>query len=110
MCEKFGLRVVDLHRVQIGDIQIGDVPEGAWRLMSEREVRELRELDAALVMSPLVLGRFDAIDIARRLDSKSGLRQVAGHGGCSDTDGAARHGSGAGPGPHPARKRAAEGA
>lgn len=29
--------------------------------------RELRELDAALVMSPLVLGRFDAIDIARRL-------------------------------------------
>jgi 23S rRNA pseudouridine2604 synthase len=45
VCEKFGLRVVDLHRVQIGDVQIGDLPEGAWRLMSEREVRELRELE-----------------------------------------------------------------
>ncbi|CEG01284.1 Pseudouridine synthase, RsuA/RluB/C/D/E/F [Ostreococcus tauri] len=43
VCEKFGLRVVDLHRVQIGEIDIGDLPEGAWRILSEDEVASLRD-------------------------------------------------------------------
>ena len=45
VCEKFGLRVVDLFRVQIGDIDIADLPEGAWRILSDDEVRSLRELE-----------------------------------------------------------------
>jgi len=46
VCEKFGLRVVDLYRVQIGDIEIGDLPEGAWRILSEKEVQSLRSHEA----------------------------------------------------------------
>lgn len=45
VCEKFGLRVVDLFRVQIGSIEIDDLPEGAWRILSDAEVKSLRELE-----------------------------------------------------------------
>ena len=45
VCEKFGLRVVDLERVQIGDVEIGDLPEGAWRVLTPRETQSLRELE-----------------------------------------------------------------
>ena len=45
VCEKFGLRVVDLFRVRIGDIDIGDLPEGAWRILSDDEVRSIRALE-----------------------------------------------------------------
>ena len=46
VCEKFGLRVVDLERVQIGDIEIGDLPEGAWRVLTPRETQSLRALES----------------------------------------------------------------
>lgn len=39
MCEMVGLRVVDLKRVRIGPLSLGDLPEGRWRHLtpSERE-------------------------------------------------------------------------
>jgi 23S rRNA pseudouridine2604 synthase len=39
MCELVGLRVMDLLRVRIGPLQLGDLPEGRWRVLaaSERE-------------------------------------------------------------------------
>jgi 23S rRNA pseudouridine2604 synthase len=37
MCDLVGLRVVDLLRVRIGPIHLGDLPEGRWRGMSDDE-------------------------------------------------------------------------
>ncbi len=31
MCELVGLEVVDLHRIRIGPLLLGDLPEGRWR-------------------------------------------------------------------------------
>ena len=37
MCELVGLRVMDLLRVRIGPLALGDLPEGKWRLLSVAE-------------------------------------------------------------------------
>lgn len=37
MCELVGLRVMDLLRVRIGPLDLGDLPEGRWRLLSVAE-------------------------------------------------------------------------
>lgn len=36
------LRVVDLSRVRVGQVDLGDLPEGCWRIMSEAERAGLR--------------------------------------------------------------------
>src|SRR5699024_5642289 len=33
MCEQVGLKVVGLKRVRIGNIVLGDLPQGKWRYM-----------------------------------------------------------------------------
>jgi 23S rRNA pseudouridine2604 synthase len=37
MCELVGLHVVDLFRVRIGPLRLGDLPEGRWRVLSPEE-------------------------------------------------------------------------
>ncbi|MDJ0920156.1 MAG: pseudouridine synthase [Henriciella sp.] len=37
MCDLVGLKVVDLHRVRIGPLALGDLPEGQWRALSAKE-------------------------------------------------------------------------
>jgi 23S rRNA pseudouridine2604 synthase len=37
MCELVGLHVMDLVRVRIGSLRLGDLPEGKWRVLSEAE-------------------------------------------------------------------------
>lgn len=37
MCELVGLVVVDLHRVRIGPLELGDLPEGKWRALTSEE-------------------------------------------------------------------------
>lgn len=37
MCEAVGLEVVDLRRVRIGPVALGDLPEGKWRALCEAE-------------------------------------------------------------------------
>jgi 23S rRNA pseudouridine2604 synthase len=37
MCERVGLRVMDLLRVRIGPLELGDLPEGRWRVMTADE-------------------------------------------------------------------------
>lgn len=37
MCELVGLRVLDLNRLRIGPLQLGDLPEGRWRLLRAEE-------------------------------------------------------------------------
>ena len=37
MCELVGLLVVDLYRVRIGPLELGDLPEGKWRALTEEE-------------------------------------------------------------------------
>ncbi len=37
MCEMVGLRVVDLKRVRIGPLSLGDLPEGRWRHLTPDE-------------------------------------------------------------------------
>ena len=41
MCAALGYRVTKLHRVRVANIQIGDLPEGRWRYLTEQERREL---------------------------------------------------------------------
>ena len=37
MCELVGLEVTDLLRVRIGPLQLGDLPEGRWRVLTQAE-------------------------------------------------------------------------
>ena len=37
MCELLDLRVMDLLRVRIGPLDLGDLPEGRWRVLSAAE-------------------------------------------------------------------------
>ncbi|MBI1198132.1 MAG: pseudouridine synthase [Phenylobacterium sp.] len=37
MCEQVGLHVVDLQRVRIGPLRLGDLPEGRWRRLTPGE-------------------------------------------------------------------------
>ena len=37
MCELVELKVVDLFRVRVGPIDLGDMPEGRWRPLSDDE-------------------------------------------------------------------------
>ncbi len=41
MCELVDLRVVDLQRVRIGSLKLGDLPEGRWRPITAQERTEL---------------------------------------------------------------------
>lgn len=43
MCEAFGYRVVDLKRVRIMNIRLGDLKEGAYRKVTQEEWKELQE-------------------------------------------------------------------
>lgn len=43
MCETFQYRVMDLKRVRIMNIQLGDLKEGAYRKVTQEEWKELRE-------------------------------------------------------------------
>lgn len=42
MCSHVGHPVLRLHREQFGPLALGDLPEGVWRLLTEREVAQLR--------------------------------------------------------------------
>ena len=42
VCRRFGLTVVDLFRVAIGPLAIGDLPEGRWRVVRPDELDRLR--------------------------------------------------------------------
>ena len=37
MCELVGLEVVDLYRTRIGPLELGDLPEGRWRHLTDQE-------------------------------------------------------------------------
>lgn len=37
MCELVGLKVIGLKRVRIGQITLGNLPEGQWRYLHEHE-------------------------------------------------------------------------
>ena len=41
MCELVGLTVVDLYRVRIGPLRLGDLPERRWRVLSPEERQAL---------------------------------------------------------------------
>jgi 23S rRNA pseudouridine2605 synthase len=41
MCEKIGHPVITLKRISIGKIEIGDLPVGKWRYLTEKEVEQL---------------------------------------------------------------------
>jgi 23S rRNA pseudouridine2604 synthase len=45
MCELVGLHVMDLVRLRIGTLRLGDLPEGRWRVLSDAE-------RAAMVATP----------------------------------------------------------
>ncbi len=42
MCEKCSLSVMRLRRISVGEIQLGDLPLGKWRHLSDKEVNYLK--------------------------------------------------------------------
>jgi 16S rRNA U516 pseudouridylate synthase RsuA-like enzyme len=42
MWQAFGHRVIDLQRLRIDGLELGDLPEGSVRSLSEEEVARLR--------------------------------------------------------------------
>lgn len=42
MCAYFDFRVVTLKRIRIMNILLGDLPEGQWREVTGRELKELK--------------------------------------------------------------------
>ena len=44
MCEAFRYQVVDLKRVRIMNIRLGNLKEGSYRKVTDQEWRELEEL------------------------------------------------------------------
>ena len=46
MCEYFGYHVRTLKRIRIMNIELGDLPEGKWRYLTDDEMRELKKLAA----------------------------------------------------------------
>lgn len=44
MCDASGLKVLRLKRVAEGPIKLGQLPQGQWRHLTEKEVQELKKL------------------------------------------------------------------
>ena len=42
MCEKVGVEVIKLRRVAIGDIRLGGLESGKWRMLSRDQVKYLK--------------------------------------------------------------------
>lgn len=42
MCDKIGHPVISLKRIRIGEIYLGDLPEGKWRHLTEEEIERLK--------------------------------------------------------------------
>ena len=43
MCDKCGLTVMSLCRVRIGEIELGNLPSGEWRYLTEGELQYLKD-------------------------------------------------------------------
>ncbi len=43
MCEYFGYRVRRLKRIRVMNIELGDLPEGQWRPLTDEEIRQLKK-------------------------------------------------------------------
>jgi 23S rRNA pseudouridine2604 synthase len=48
MCDYFDYRVVDLKRVRVMNIELGDLCEGKYRPLTMDEVRKLKEKTAGM--------------------------------------------------------------
>lgn len=44
MCERFNHKVITLKRISLGNLQINDLPKGQWRLLTDEEIRYLKDL------------------------------------------------------------------
>ena len=42
MCDLVDLRVIDLKRLRIGSLELGDLPEGKWRILSDDEINSFK--------------------------------------------------------------------
>ena len=52
MCELVGLRVMDLLRIRIGPLELADLPEGRWRLLTAAERAAVIEASAPRSAGP----------------------------------------------------------
>jgi 23S rRNA pseudouridine2605 synthase len=71
MFEAVGHRVKDLLRVRVGNLRLGDLPCGHWRMLTSREVKELQLMSRSAVTAGTDGGR-------QRLATLSRLRQRPG--------------------------------
>jgi 23S rRNA pseudouridine2604 synthase len=66
MCDLVGLRVVDLLRVRIGPLQLGELPEGRWRVLTAAERAALVQASAPPRRSGPASGQASAAPPSRR--------------------------------------------
>jgi 23S rRNA pseudouridine2605 synthase len=50
MCEAIGHPVIKLKRIAIGNLKLGNLPEGKWRYLKDDEIRSLMEISHKPVM------------------------------------------------------------
>ena len=43
MCSKIGHPVIELKRIEMGEIKLSDVKEGSWRYLTPQEVEYLKK-------------------------------------------------------------------
>jgi len=44
MCEKVGMKVLRLRRISVGNLELGSLPAGKWRYLTEDEVQYLKSI------------------------------------------------------------------
>lgn len=44
MCEKVGLKVLRLRRISVGNLELGSLPTGKWRYLTEDEIQYLKSI------------------------------------------------------------------
>lgn len=65
MFEAVGYRVKHLLRIRIGNLWLGDLPRGHWRVLTQRELGALRLRDARVVAPGADRGRQKAANVSK---------------------------------------------
>jgi len=72
MCAVCGLKVVSLRRVSIGGLELGTLPLGKWRHLTESEVEELRGEESVTICNAL---NMKVADGKNRMTTHSSIQQ-----------------------------------
>jgi 23S rRNA pseudouridine2605 synthase len=78
MFDRVGHSVIKLKRVRTGNLQLGDLPEGSFRYLTQAEVMALKELAMAEIKTDFVVKQAERKPKTGDRTGKPGHRAVAG--------------------------------